>query len=81
MASGPSPKKSRRLRLSIRAMLVLVLAFGTFLGWLSHRARVQRIAVATIERAGGKVYYDSGPENPRPMTSGVEQEKESRIPE
>jgi hypothetical protein len=38
--------------------MVLVLVLGCGLGWVAHRARVQREAVAAIERAGGKVFYD-----------------------
>ena len=51
-------RKRRRLRLSIRALIVLVLITGGGLGWVVHRARVQRLAVAAIEGHGGKVYYD-----------------------
>jgi hypothetical protein len=36
----------------------LVLILGGWLGWTVHRARVQRAAVAVIERAGGQVLYD-----------------------
>ena len=46
------------LRISLRRLLVLVLAIGGGLGWTVHRANVQRNAVAAIERAGGHVYYD-----------------------
>lgn len=38
--------------------MVLVLLVGGGLGWAVHVARVQRDAVAAIERAGGKAYYD-----------------------
>jgi Leucine-rich repeat (LRR) protein len=38
--------------------MVLVLALGCWLGWAVHRARVQRDAVAAVERAGGRVVYD-----------------------
>ncbi len=50
----------RRLafRLSVRALIVVVLAIGVGLGWVVHRARTQRMAVAAIQRAGGKVEYD-----------------------
>jgi hypothetical protein len=50
----------RRLafRLSVRTLLVLVLLIGGGLGWLGHRARVQRKAVEVIEAAGGRVGYD-----------------------
>jgi hypothetical protein len=48
----------RRLRLSVRALMVVVLITGGGLGWLMYRARVQRDAVAAIRRAGGLTYYD-----------------------
>jgi Leucine-rich repeat (LRR) protein len=38
--------------------MVFVLVFGGALGWIVYRARVQRDAVAAIERAGGDVWYD-----------------------
>ncbi len=47
-----------RLRISIRSLIVLVLIIGGGLGWIVHRARVQREAVVTIEEAGGLVFYD-----------------------
>jgi hypothetical protein len=53
-----TPRRRIRPRLSIRALIVLVLAIGVGLGWIVHRARVQRLAVAAIEQAGGKVEYD-----------------------
>jgi len=61
----------RRLRLSVRALMVLVLFTGGGLGWVIHRARVQRDAVATIRRAGGEVAYSwqwskGAPVFPRP---------------
>jgi hypothetical protein len=37
--------------------MVLVLVLGGVLGWFVYRARVQREAIAAIERAGGKTYY------------------------
>ena len=48
----------RYLRLSLRSLLALVLFLGGWLGWMVHHARVQREAVAAIERAGGDVLYD-----------------------
>ncbi len=60
----PDPKPRRtwrqrlRFRLSVRALMVLVLVLGGWLGWVVHRARVQREVVATIVRAGGRVWYD-----------------------
>jgi internalin A len=58
--STPSRRRWRRLpvRLSVRALMALVLLAGGGLGWVVHRAHVQRDAVAAIERAGGGVMYD-----------------------
>src|SRR5579883_2231089 len=47
----------RRLRLSLRTLMVLVLMVGGTIGWLVHRARVQRDVVRAVERAGGNVIY------------------------
>jgi internalin A len=57
--SKPRKPWYRRLsfRISVRGMIVLVLIIGSLLGWLGHRARVQREAVAAIEAAGGRVNY------------------------
>src|SRR5262245_2007903 len=57
------PPDSRRWRLSprrisVRALMIAVLVLGVGLGWVVHRARVQRDAVAAIEHAGGRVVYD-----------------------
>jgi Leucine Rich repeat len=46
------------VRTSVRALMVLVLFVGAGMGWIVHRARVQRDAVAAIVRVGGTVYYD-----------------------
>ena len=37
---------------------MLVLGIGGAFGWVVQRARVQRDAVAAIQRAGGTVWYD-----------------------
>jgi hypothetical protein len=62
-----------RLRLSVRALIVLVLVVGGGLGWFIHRATVQRDAVKVIKAAGGEVIYDFeqnvrhfGPSGPPP---------------
>jgi len=47
-----------RLRLSVLALMLLVLILGGGFGWVVHRARVQRDAVAAIEGAGGSVRYE-----------------------
>ena len=49
----------RSLRFSVRGMIVVVLVIGGWLGWLVRSARIQRDAVALIERSdGGGVSYD-----------------------
>jgi internalin A len=51
-----------RVRLSVRAMMALILILGAGLGWVVHRANVQRDAVAAIttprRNTRGRVYYD-----------------------
>ena len=51
-------RKAWRLQVSVRAMMIVVLAIGAWIGWLTHCARVQRDAVAAITRSGGFVLYD-----------------------
>ena len=46
------------LRLSIRALLVLILVLACWLGWFVRTARLQREAVAAVKKAGGFVWYD-----------------------
>ena len=52
----------KRLRLSLGAMMIIVLGIGGVLGWVAHRAHVQRDAVAAIttlrRNTRGSVYYD-----------------------
>ena len=50
--------KRPRASLSLRALMVAVLILGGGLGWVAHRARVQRLAVEAIKKAGGTVLYD-----------------------
>jgi hypothetical protein len=51
-------RPKRRFNLSLRALLIIVLVLGAWLGWFVRMARVQREAVAAIEKAGGSVAYD-----------------------
>jgi hypothetical protein len=44
--------------MSLRALMLLIVVVAAWLGWICHRARVQREAVAAIEGAGGTVFYD-----------------------
>ena len=59
MPDQPSPIPWRhRLRLSVRALIALVMAIGVFLGWYVRTVQVQQDAVAAIKKAGGAVAYD-----------------------
>jgi hypothetical protein len=59
MPAGPVSRPWRRfLRFSVRGMIVLVLVVGGGLGWLVRSARIQRDAVAAIEKVGGSVSYN-----------------------
>jgi internalin A len=48
----------RFLRFSVRGLIVLVLVIGVWLGWVVRSARIQREAVAAIEKSGGAVSYE-----------------------
>jgi hypothetical protein len=47
-----------RVRFGVRLLLGLVLVLGCFFGWLAHKARIQRRAVAQIKQLGGSANYD-----------------------
>jgi Leucine Rich repeat len=49
----------RFLRFSVRGVIVLVFVIGGWLGWFVRGARIQRDAVAAIEKAGGVAAYES----------------------
>lgn len=57
-SSGPV-RRFLRLLLGVRALLLLVLLASVWLGWIAHRARVQRRAAAAIMGAGGEVSYEN----------------------
>jgi hypothetical protein len=67
-----SPTRGWRpgIRLTLRALVIVVLLAGLGLGWFTLRARDQRQAVDAIVRAGGTVIYDfeqgDGPFQRRP---------------
>ena len=62
-----TPKLPRkRLRVSLAAMMIAVLIVGGGLGWVTHRVRVQREAVAAIFEVGGSVEYDWEFKNSKP---------------
>lgn len=54
----PKEPRRRRLAVSVRALMLLVLAIGLVLGWKINRAKTQKRAVALIEKAGGSVVHD-----------------------
>jgi internalin A len=55
----PARNSCRRYaRFSVRGLIVLVLVIAVVLGWVVHRAQVQRDAVAAIRKAGGSIQYD-----------------------
>jgi hypothetical protein len=59
MTGRSAPRSwTRWLRLSVQRLMILVLLTGGWLGWLARSARIQSEAVRTIEKVGGKVYYD-----------------------
>jgi len=71
MPDQPLPASRRRwLRISVRAVLLLVLLIGGLLGWMVRAARIQRDAVAAIEGAGGHILYDWEWENGYPKNDG-----------
>jgi hypothetical protein len=60
MPDPSSPRcRRQRLHVTVRTMMTLVLIVGAGLGWIVHRAQVQRQAVAVIREAGGSVIYES----------------------
>jgi hypothetical protein len=52
------PRRRIRVRISLRALMGLVLVFGVVLGWPIHLARQQRSAVRAILSRGGTVEFD-----------------------
>ena len=50
--------KARWKTISLRGLLLLVLAIALWLGWIVHKARQQREAVAAFQKFGGFVHYD-----------------------
>jgi internalin A len=59
MPAVPASRTWRKfLRCSVRGLIVLVLVIAIGLGWIVRGARIQRQAVAAIEKAGGRASYD-----------------------
>lgn len=60
MYTEPAVQHSRRyLTVKVRSLLVVVSITGAWMGYVVRQARVQRDAVAAINRAGGRVCYAS----------------------
>jgi hypothetical protein len=57
-AGSISSRQRRFLRISVRGLIVLVLAFGVGFGWFVRSARIKRDAVAAITKADGSFQYD-----------------------
>jgi hypothetical protein len=59
MPEQDSPQTQRyRIRLSVKAFMLLVLVLGGCLGLALHRAQSQRNEVEAIRKSGGRVYYE-----------------------
>ena len=52
---GNPPKRKSHFRISLRALIILVLVAGGWMGWLVRKRRIQRAAVASIQQADGYV--------------------------
>jgi hypothetical protein len=50
--------KPRWKTISLRALLLIVLAIALWLGWIVNKAREQREAVRALQKFGGFVHYD-----------------------
>lgn len=61
-----------RLRFSLRALMIAMTLVCVFLGYRVQRAREQRLAVAAIQLAGGRVRYD-WQQKTLPPTAGTRQ--------
>jgi hypothetical protein len=53
-----STTPTRQTGLSVRGLMLLVLVMGGSLGWYIRDVRLQRAAVAAVERARGRVAYE-----------------------
>jgi hypothetical protein len=69
--SAPTTLAPRKyLRFSLRSLLVLILLIAGWLGWIVHRARAQRDAVAAILKLQGTVKYDWERKDGRNLPNG-----------
>ncbi len=56
--ASSSPERRSRWTVTVRVLLLLVLAVGTPMGWWARRAQLQKRAVEAIEKAHGSVTYN-----------------------
>ena len=56
----------KRLRLSIRGLIAVILLVGGGLGWIIHQAKLQRDCVTAVTRAQGEVIYNWYPDRQDP---------------
>lgn len=61
------PRSRRRLAISLRAMIVVVLVVALVLGWKANKVREQRRAAQEIRKYGGFVHYDWEMVNGQPV--------------
>ena len=47
-----------RFNFRLRSLMIAIGILCVAMGWIIHRARVQREAVMAVQRAGGEVMYD-----------------------
>jgi internalin A len=57
-AGFPSARRRRRFGITVRALVVLVVVVAGGLGWFIRSVRLQREAVAAVERARGHIGYE-----------------------
>ena len=69
LAANPACRR-RYPRLSVRTLIVLVLITGGGLGWLIRSARIQREAVAELQRNGDAANYNWQAEGGIPIRGG-----------
>ncbi len=52
------PKRRRWRQFSLAALLIAVTIAAVWIGWLAHRVRQQREALALIDQLSGTVYFE-----------------------
>ena len=60
LVAARSPRRRPRLRIGVGGLMLVILVVGLWLGYRVHRARQQRLAVASVREFGGWVEYADG---------------------